>query len=125
MVAFCWVSYDMDLTGECGTVKGSPQWSWGSENLRLCFRDALPSCCFGSGLAILWLETLPGKGGAGHFRRPLVWSGLLSLHSKLSPISPSPAWPLTHSTEVPEHRRQEGGMFFLDPSYTLPSKGPN
>lgn len=33
-----------------------------SSNLRLSFPDALPSHCFGSGLIILWLEMLPGKG---------------------------------------------------------------
>lgn len=33
-----------------------------SNNLCLSFPDALPSYCFGSGLIILWLEMLPGKG---------------------------------------------------------------
>lgn len=36
-----------------------------SRNLWLLFPDSLSSYSFDSGLIIFWLETLPGKGGAG------------------------------------------------------------
>lgn len=36
-----------------------------SQNLCLLLPDALPSHSFGSGFIIVWLETLPEKGGAG------------------------------------------------------------
>lgn len=53
-------------------MKGALGRAGDSDNSCLSFPDALPSYCFGSGPSLLWLESLPGKGGAGSPRHPLV-----------------------------------------------------
>lgn len=59
--AFYRVSYSMDEeTAALG--RGFHGSAGDRDNLCLLFPDALPSYCFGSGLVILWLEMLPGKG---------------------------------------------------------------
>lgn len=96
-----------------------------SYNLCLLLPDSLPSYSSGSGLLILWPEALPGKGGAGWFRRPLVWSDL-SLYSPTQFHLPLPCLAIDIWHRVARITEGRGDWILsLNSSHTLPSKGSN
>lgn len=67
VVVLHWVDYDMNLRGGCSTMKGALGRAGDSDNSCLSF----PLTALALAPAF-WLESLPGKGGAGSSRHPLV-----------------------------------------------------